>query len=221
MDHRFAKSRRSATPSTQAVALCAFLLVMILAAWRAADLFTNPADDWVPASTLEASLMGVLEPVTGRENIRLSVTEEGSARSVLILLSARVRDTAPTLERLARSALMLDPAEGDQLIIEQAAFARQARALPSASGWIELGLYGLLGVLLARIGLTATSCRPAPARQPLPVTAHEDMDLPPRTVQSRSEAPAAPAAAARLVRKDPARTASILRSWMRGEGDAA
>lgn len=226
MDHRLAKFQGSAMLSTRAVALFALVIAVVLGTWRASDLFTQPVEEWVPGSAIEASLMGILEPVAGKGNIRLSVTGDGgSARSVLILLASDASETAPTLQRLTTSAILLSPEAGDQLVIEQADFARGVAGRPDTAGWIELGLYGLLCGLLAWVGFRAkpepeqtARTADAPAeRSPARMTASPDVIAAPKPRPLRQPDPDA----ASLVRKDPARTASILRSWMRGEGDAA
>ena len=225
MDHRLAKFQGSAMLSTRAVALFALVIAGVLGSWRASDLFTQPVEAWVPGSAVETSLMGILEPVAGKGNIRLSVMGTGgSGRSVLILLASDASETAPTLQRLATSAILLSPEAGDQLIIEQADFARGVAGRPDATGWTELGLYALLCGLLAWVGFRAPlETAPegkgisAPAeRKPARVDTADIISAPkPRPVRQPDPD------AASLVRKDPARTASILRSWMRGEGDAA
>ncbi|KCZ55356.1 hypothetical protein HY29_12535 [Hyphomonas beringensis] len=224
MDFRFAKSQRSAGPSTQAVALFACLIVILLGCWRGTSLFTQPVDEWVPGSDVEASLMGILEPVAGMGNIRLSVTGKGTSHSVLILLATRASEAAPTLERLTTSALMMNPEEGDQLVIEQAAFARGVPGRPSAAGWTELGLYGALLAMLAWIGLKPSDVPAADAKRARtaePVEAALEPALVEKRVKAKPALTAEPGAAAKLVQKDPARTASILRSWMHGEGGSA
>ncbi|MEH6742441.1 hypothetical protein [Hyphomonas sp.] len=225
MDHRLAKFQGSAMLSTRAVALFALVIAGVLGSWRASDLFTQPVEAWVPGSAVETSLMGILEPVAGKGNIRLSVMGTGgSGRSVLILLASDASETAPTLQRLATSAILLSPEAGDQLIIEQADFARGVAGRPDATGWTELGLYALLCGLLAWVGFRAPleiaqegKGAGAPAeRKPARVDTADIISAPkPRPVRQPDPD------AASLVRKDPARTASILRSWMRGEGDAA
>ncbi|MEE2921599.1 MAG: hypothetical protein VYC38_07540 [Pseudomonadota bacterium] len=226
MDHKLTKLQGSAMLSTRAVALFALLIALVLGSWRATDLFTHPAEAWVPGSPIEASLMGILEPVAGQGNIRLSVTDgNGPGQSVLILISSDIADTAPTLQRLASSALLLSPEAGDQLIIEQAEFARGVAGRPDAAGWTELGLYALLCGLLAWTAIR-TPHETAPAGQ-MTQTAPTHAPLPAgpaELIAAPAPHPARQAAdpdTAQLVRKDPARTASILRSWMRGEGDAA
>ncbi|WP_370170270.1 MULTISPECIES: hypothetical protein [Hyphomonas] len=226
MENRLVRLRNSAMLSTRAVALFALVIAVVLSSWRGADLFTHPVEAWVPGSTIEASLMGILEPVAGNGNIRLSVTGDGgSGRSVLILLESTAAETAPTLQRLATSALLLSPEAGDQLVIEQAEFARGVAGRPDAAGWTELGLYALLCSLLAWVGFRAPADEAVSVSQDTPAaetkTARRDTaEIIPAPTTARTVRQADPDAAA-LVRKDPARTASILRSWMRGEGGAA
>jgi flagellar biosynthesis/type III secretory pathway M-ring protein FliF/YscJ len=225
MDHRLANFQGSAMLSTRAIALFALVIAGVLGSWRASDLFTQPVEAWVPGSAVETSLMGILEPVAGTGNIRLSVTGNGgSGRSVLILLSSDASETAPTLQRLATSAILLSPETGDQLIIEQADFAHGVAGRPDATGWTELGLYALLCGLLAWVGFRApvdAATEGKGAAVPVePKAARVDpADISPKP-KLRAVRQTDPDAAS-LVRKDPARTASILRSWMRGEGDAA
>jgi len=225
MDHRLAKFQGSAMLSTRAVALFALVIAGVLGSWRASDLFTQPVEAWVPGSAVEASLMGILEPVAGKGNIRLSVMGDGSSgRSVLILLASDASETAPTLQRLATSAILLSPEAGDQLIIEQADFARGVAGRPDAAGWTELGLYALLCGLLAWVGFrapleAAPEGKGAGAPDERKPARAESTDIIPGPKLRPVRQPDPDAAS--LVRKDPARTASILRSWMRGEGDAA
>ena len=225
MDHKLANFQGSAMLSTRAIALFALVIAGVLGSWRASDLFTQPVEEWVPGSAVETSLMGILEPVAGKGNIRLSVAGDGGpGKSVLILLSSEASATAPTLQRLATSALLLSPEAGDQLVIEQAEFARGVAGRPDMAGWTELGLYALLCGLLAWLGFRAPQ-EAAPEsrgmenpadRTPLRVEAAEKVSRPKARPARQPDSEAA-----MLVRKDPARTASILRSWMRGEGDAA
>ncbi|RCL86284.1 hypothetical protein [Hyphomonas sp.] len=225
MDHKLAKFQGSAMLSTRAVALFALVIAGVLGSWRASDLFTQPVESWVPGSAIETSLMGILEPVAGTGNIRLSVSGDGrSGRSVLILLASDASETAPTLQRLASSAILLSPETGDQLIIEQADFARGVAGRPDVTGWTELGLYALLCGLLAWVGFRAPlDAAPAATSTGAPAdrksTRIESADIIPVSKPRPVRQPDPDAAS--LVRKDPARTASILRSWMRGEGDAA
>ena len=223
MSERISTRTSSAMPSTRALALFAFLLATILGCWRAADIFSADTPDWQPASATEASLMGILEPVAGEGNIRLSVTgDAGTGRTVMVLLSSKAADAAPTIERLATSVAMIQPAAGDQLIVEQAAFAGGFPGQPSTEEWIELVLLGALSLVLAWLGF-------APAAAPAVASGLAALPEPERAV-SADVLPAArpkpqpashPDQAADLARKDPAKAASVLRSWMRGEGDAA
>ena len=227
MDQHHASVQRSAMPSTRVLALFALGIVIVLGCWRAADIFTQPEDEWLPVSAVETSLLGILEPVAGKGNIRLSVGGDGrTGQSVLILLSSDARDAAPTIERLASSAVMLTPAAGDQLIIEEADFARGIPGRPTLAGWIELSLYGILCSLLGWMGLRPQPVAIEPAGRSLAVRQNPPVEFDGAGAASLPRKPsllpaAEPDAAASLARKDPARTATILRSWMRGEGDVA
>ena len=226
MTQRIATPPGSARPTTRALALLALVLVISLGCWRASNLVTQPEDAWVPGSQVEASLFGILEPVAGKGNLRLSVTEHnGAARTVLILLSSDAGDTAPTIERLANSVAMIEPAAGDQLIVEHAEFANGLPGRLSVEGWVELGLFGAICALLVWIGSGASEVGSAKA----PVSAEHKPAMPVRLDQIEN-APSPkprpvrqidPDMVADLARKNPARSASILRDWMRGEGDVA
>ena len=101
MENRLVRLRNSAMLSTRAVALFALVIAVVLSSWRRRrPVYPSRRGSWVPGSTIEASLMGILEPVAGNGNIRLSVTGDGgSGRSVLILLESTAAETAPTLQQ--------------------------------------------------------------------------------------------------------------------------
>lgn len=226
MDLRGAKTNRSAMPSTRVLALLAFVMAACLGGWRASESFTQPDTEWVPASAMEASLMGILEPLAGKGNIRLSITDNGgTGRTIFVLLSEEAANAAPTIERVTQSVTMLEPAAGDQLVIEEAAFARGVPGRPSAETWTELGLFGGLCLLLAWIGLAPGSEKPAApvhseARPPVPLkSVPVSESVTPQ--RPRRIAQAEPETAADIARKDPAKAASILRTWMQGEEGAA
>ena len=227
MDPRGAIPQRSAMPSTRVLALLALVIAVCLGGWRASESFTQPDTEWVPATPMEASLLGILEPIAGKGNIRLSVTDDGgTGRTVFVLLASEAANAAPTIERLTNSVAMLEPAAGDQLVIEEAAFARGVPGRPSAETWTELGLFGGLCLLLAWIGLAPASEKteaPVQAENRLPASlkpiSPADTAIAPRPRATAIQAE--PDAAADIARKDPAKAASILRTWMHGEGDAA
>lgn len=218
-----AGNQRSAMPAPRALALIAFVLALGLLIWRGNALFNAPTDRWEPASLTEASLLGVLEPVAGEGNVRLTINKgAGKGRKVLILLSSDAAGASGAIERIATVAADIDPDRGDHLTIETAEFATSPAGQLTREGWAELSAFGVLCALLAWLGLLPAkpadgrveTSRFEPAR-----TIDPDLQAAP-SVPVRKPLPA-PSEAADLARKDPGKAAEVLRGWMKQDGDAA
>jgi hypothetical protein len=213
---------KAAEPATgglvRPLALLVCGLALVLLAWRGSVLLTGPGTP-VSASPAEAALSDLISPIAGPGLSRLSVTynPEGG-RTVLILLDDMAADRIPDLQRIAPLAAGILPERGDRLIIETVAFAGGLPGRPDAAAWAELAGLALLvlsgGALAFLSGKTAPM--PAPGTHIMP--APEPVIERPRALRP---VPAAPDAAVELARRDPARAAAVVRSWMSSRDETA
>lgn len=203
-------------------ALAALFLALSLCVWRASSLLTSPGPE--PKSPAEASLARLIDPVAGPGNSRISIAfnAEGG-RTVFVLLDMPAAPVAGDLQRILPAAAGLDPARGDKLLIEQAAFARGLPGRPDTAAWLELGALGLISLISAGIGLATLRLPAAP-----PLAAHRpetDRAIPEARGETlRALRPVAPPTAAEagdVAQRDPARGAEVLRSWMRGREEVS
>ena len=224
MASRSGKRKSGAGPSSQALAMAAFVIALGLLAWRGSTLLT--ADHPLPASAtpLEASLMNVVDPVAGPGNARISVTTTATGgRTVLVLLDAAEAAKASMIESLVTTAARLDVTSGDLLVIQTAPFARGAPGRPDAEAYGELALLALLAGLAGWLGFAPRMDSEVPGM------VREYPEAPPEApVRSLATTPIRPlrtvpvtSDVADLARKDPARAADILRGWMKNGTDAA
>ena len=203
-------------------ALAALFLALSLCVWRASNLLTGAESE--PKSPAEASLARLIDPVAGPGNSRISIAfnAEGG-RTVFVLLDMPAAPMAGDLQRILPEAAGLDPARGDKLIIDQAAFARGLPGRPDTSGWLELSALGLISLISA--GIALVTLRLPHAAAPVARRPEEERVMPEARVEPmralRSMPVPAPADASDVAQKDPARAAEVLRGWMRGREEAS
>ncbi|ABI78752.1 hypothetical protein HNE_1391 [Hyphomonas neptunium ATCC 15444] len=214
-----------ATDTGRAIRLAALAVVFLalsLGVWRASSLLTGGADS--PRSPAEASLSTLIDPIAGPGNARTSVAfnAEGG-RTVFVLLDAPAAPVAGDLQRILPEAAGLDFTRGDKLIIEQAAFARGLPGRPDTAAWLELGALGLISFISAGMALATLRRSPVPAI-PAPVREPERAHSGPRSDILRPSRPVMPAPVAEagdVAKRDPVRSAAVLRGWMTGGEDAS
>ncbi len=198
-------------------------LALCLLVWRGTSLLTRPHAA-VAASPAEAALADLIAPVAGPGLSRLSIgwNAEGG-RTILILLDETAAARIPDLERIAPLAAGLIPERGDRLVIETVSFAPGLPGRPDPAAWLELAGLGLLVILGG--ALAALSRQPvspvAPVLQPAlsaPPPAERPREVPRPVRPVVAQAPESNTS--EIVRRDPARAAAVVRSWLAAKDDA-
>lgn len=201
--------------TTRLLALAALVLAAGLLSLRAYDLFGGPTPE--PAgSAVERELTYLLEPITGAEKVRVSVTGRNE-RTVLVMVNGEIardlRSLRVRIENVLQAAIGFDP-ETDTLTLTQFPFVRGVGGSLTAMEVAELSGLGLLCALLL-VGViapvqprTIAPVRSAPpARDPL-VAAPSPLALPEPDMDDDLRA------AAQLAEANPNDTAQLVRSWM-------
>lgn len=204
----------------RALALAACALAITLGAWRASAVLTAPPTQIADLSAAEASLARIVDPIAGSGMARVSIARNAEGgRTVLVLLDASARDTALQLERIIPVAAGLTTAGADRVIIEEAVFARGLPGRPDTMAWTELGALGLIaslcGWLALRPGTQVQTSKPLPDAAPVYARPAE----PVRPVRIVNAMPGT-SDAGELVRRDPARAAAVVRSWIGPKDEA-
>jgi hypothetical protein len=209
-----AKSPEEALRTRRLAALLVLAIALALGVWRAAGLLTGP--DMAHHSPAEASLAALIEPVSGKNRARVSVSHnrEGG-RTVFVLLDTGGGPVKADLERILTTAAGLDTARGDRLAIEETVFARGLPGRPDSAAWVELGSLGVIALLAAGLALFPGRAQAVQAetRERLADTRNEIRPEPTLRPLRGSQADV-PADVVDLARRDPARAAEVLRGWM-------
>ena len=208
-------SAQESPSTTRLIALAAILIAAGLFALRAYELFSKVESD--PAgSAVEQKLTYLLEPITGQDKVRISVS--GIApKTVLIMLDGDVaQDLRPIrsrIEPILTASISFDT-ERDVLTLSQFPFARGVGSSIEPMHLAELIGLGLLIAMLVANGTlrtptqaAATSSldpRPLPAREPLPTR------LAPLDVEPVSDF----LEATELAEQNPNETTRLVRNWM-------
>jgi len=216
-----AKSPDEALRTRRLAALLVLAIALALGVWRAASLLTGP--DLAHHSPAEASLASLIEPVSGKNRARVSVSHnrEGG-RTVFVLLDSGGGPVKADIERILTAAAAIDPARGDRLAIEETVFARGLPGRPDSAAWVELGSLGAIALLAAGLALfpgrvAATAAAPARER---PTDARSELRAEPTLRPLRGTQADVPADVVDLARRDPARAAEVLRGWMQARDKA-
>jgi len=194
--------------------MLAAVFALMLAAWRGVAIL--PAAGPVPAGTaFEQRLTHLGATLAGPDAIRVSASrQEGGPAHVLVLLDpervpAGFDRTA--LEAVLAAGGLVDVEAGDRLEFRQATFATAMLSRPSVMELAEVFALLALAGWLGRLAMT--SDRHVPDMREAIRPSHDVPQLP--VVPS----PAAQnGAVLEAARKDPARTARVIRAWLAGEG---
>ena len=202
------------TPTTRLLALAAFVLAAGLLSLRAYDLFGTPEAEPV-GGAVERELTYLLEPLTGEDRIRVSVTGH-SPKSVLVMIDGDVgsdlRSVRTQIENILIASIGFN-LETDTLTLSQFPFARGVGASLTPFEIAELTGLGLLSLLLLGAAFMPTS---APASAPIAPTRE-------RSVEPARQSRPAPQllepnqdleAASTLAETQPSQTANLVRDWM-------
>ena len=197
------------------IALAALLLAAGLLSLRAYDTFNGVKSEPV-GSAIERELTYLLEPITGAEKVRVSVTGR-SDRSVLVMIDGEMgsdlRAARTQIENILIASLGFDPAS-DTLTLTQFPFARGVGGSLTALEIAELTGLGLLCAILFAGIVTSPSfsvrgepLAPTPRREPL-------VAQPARLPSPVANLGEDMGEAARLAETKPNETASIVRNWL-------
>ncbi|MHA7899695.1 MAG: hypothetical protein ACX94B_07490 [Henriciella sp.] len=207
-------SAKDRTPTLRLLALAAFLLAAGLLALRAYDLFGTVKSEPV-GSSVERQLTYLLEPITGTDRVRVSVTGR-APKTVLIMvdgdLASDLRPLRTRVENILQASIGFD-VEADKLTLSQFPFARGVGGSLTPFQIAELTGLSLLSLTLLVILLSSQ-------RQPEITTAspHRTAIQPP----PRPQHPAIPMTtepndvreAAALAEANPQETANLVRGWL-------
>ena len=202
------------TPTPRLLALAAFVLAAGLLSLRAFDLFGTPETEPVGGAA-ERELTYLLEPITGEDRIRVSVTGH-SPKSVLVMIDGEVgsdlRAVRTQIENILVASIGFD-LETDTLTLSQFPFARGVGASLTPFEIAELTGLGLLALILLGAAF-APSAAPAPippARpQDRPIEAARQARLSPKVLEPNQDLDAATT----LAETQPSQTANLVRDWM-------
>lgn len=181
---------------------------------RAYDLFGTP-DAKPVGSAAERELTYLLEPITGENRIRVSVTGH-TAKTVLIMIdgesSSDLSAIRSRIESILIASISFNP-DADTLTLSQFPFARGVGASLTPFEIAELTGLGLLsfvllGVMFAPAPTTAPN-PPAPARERPSEPARQSRPAP-QVLEPNQDLDAA----ATLAETQPIQTANLVRDWM-------
>ena len=206
------------TPTTRILTLAAIILAAGVLSFRALDLFASPA----PAPTgsaIEQKVTSFLEPMVGKDAVRVSITGKDKRRTLLLIdgpENGSTEQLQTDIEALLKASIGFN-AERDQLTIKQIPFAAGTGTSLTPLQMAEFSGLGILCItLLALLMMQSRQVitTPEPARQRLEPEAK--LQTAPR-LQTAPEI----SNAARLAEQNPEQTVHILRKWMSETEDAA
>lgn len=202
------------TPTMRLLALAAFVLAAGLLSLRAFDLFGTPEAEPVGGAA-ERELTYLLEPITGEDRIRVSVTGH-SPKSVLVMIDGEVgsdlRAVRTQIENILVASIGFN-LETDTLTLSQFPFARGVGASLTPFEIAELTGLGLLALILLGAAF-APSAAPVPTPQARPqdrpIEAARQTRLSPQVLEPNQDLEAATT----LAETQPSQTANLVRDWM-------
>lgn len=208
-------SAKTQTPYPRLIALAALILAAGLLSFRAYDVFGGVESEPV-GSALERELTYLLEPITGAEKVRVSVTGRVD-RTVLVMIDgdmgSDLRTQRTQIENILTASLGFDPAR-DALTLTQFPFARGVGGSLTVFEIAELTGLGLLCAMLfaGLIGAPSASARtetpdPAP-RRAQPVLQPARLPAPQTSMDADLND------AAKLAEANPNETASLVQDWL-------
>ncbi|MEL6861428.1 MAG: hypothetical protein AAGL11_06290 [Pseudomonadota bacterium] len=210
-------SASNRTPTTRLLALAALLLAAGVFALRATDIFSAP----MPApigDRAEQELTYLLEPITGADKVRVSVTGR-TDRQILIMIDGTVasdmRASRTQIEAVLAASIGYN-AETDTLTLTQFPFARGVGANLTPMQIAELTSLGLLCGLLLISLLNSPATRSIEPMQPAPAPS-DPYPAQPARLAAPAPSPAEGSdlqTASTLAESKPNETARLVRGWM-------
>lgn len=208
-------SAKDRTPTTRLLALAAFILAAGLLSLRGYDLLAAPSAEPV-GGAMEKELTYLLEPITGRDRIRVSVTGH-SPKTVLIMVDGEfasdLRPMRARIEPVLIASINFNP-ETDRLSLSQFPFARGAGRTLTPLQIAELTGLGLLSLMLLISLLTPTTTPRASTPAPAPRQPETPIARAARTAPVAIEPDNGLRTATALAETKPNETANLVRSWM-------
>lgn len=202
-------------PTIRLLALAALLLAAGVFALRATALLNAPVP--APAADrVEQELTYLLEPITGADKVRVSVTGR-SERTILVMvdgdIASDLRGLRLQIETVLEGALGYTP-ETDTLTLTQFPFAPGVGSTLAPIDIAELTGLGLLcGLLLVSL-VSRRSPRPVEADRPAPQQRQTYAEPMARAPAPQPTADPDLRAASTLAESKPNETAQLVRGWM-------
>ncbi|MEL6691940.1 MAG: hypothetical protein AAFQ12_02765 [Pseudomonadota bacterium] len=202
------------TPTTRLLALAAFVLAAGLLSLRAYDLFGTPETEPV-GGAVERQLTYLLEPLTGEDRVRVSVTGL-TPKSVLVMIDGEVgsdlRSVRTQIENILVASIGFN-LETDTLTLSQFPFARGVGASLTPFEIAELSGLGLLSLILLGAAFSpASNTAPAPTTptRERPIETARKTRPSPQLLEPNQDLEAA----STLAEAQPSQTADLVRDWM-------
>ena len=210
-------SAKDRTPITRLLALAAFLLAAGLLSLRAYDLFGSVNSEPV-GNSVERELTYLLEPITGSDRVRVSVTGR-TPKSVLVMVDGEIatdlRPLRSRVENILAASIGFD-ADSDTLTLTQFPFARGVGGTLTPFQIAELTGLSLLSLILLFIMLTPQRSSDVATLAPAPEPARPE-PLMPRASRLPAPLPVEPSElseASALAETNPQDTARLVKGWM-------
>ena len=208
-------SAKDRTPTLRLLALAAFLLAAGLLALRAYDVFGAVKSEPV-GSSVERQLTYLLEPITGTDRVRVSVT--GLApKTVLIMVDGElVSDLRPLrtrIENILQASIGFD-VEADKLTLSQFPFARGVGGSLTPFQIAELTGLSLLSLILLVILLTSQRQSEVASTSPQRTAIQAPPPRPQHRAAPMTAEPNDLREASALAEANPQETANLVRGWL-------
>jgi len=208
-------SAKTRTPYIRLIALAAFILAAGLLSLRVYDVFGGVKSEPV-GSSIERELTYLLEPITGADKVRVSITGR-TDRTVLVMIDgdmgSDLRALRTQVENILIASLGFDPAT-ETLTLTQFPFARGVGNSLTPLQIAELTGLGLLSALLFA-GLISRPSAASPAETPRPAPRREPvLAQPARLPAPETSMGSELNEAAQLAETKPNETANLVRGWL-------
>lgn len=214
-------SRQQPGTGPRILIMLPLLLVLCLGGWRLNTMLQTQASPQ-PQAGLDETLTGLVEPIAGAGNIRISISENAAGhKTALVVLNALSKDAVAQIEvvkRIILTGASIDLEAGDSVVIEQVPFASNMSSGLSTDNMIELGVFAALLGLMAMAALKSRDSDVAslPQADGSLRARSQSLDIETMATKTPAGAPRQTKNLAKTVNEDPAAAANVLRGWMRG-----
>ena len=214
-------SRQQSGAGPRIMVVLPLLLVLCLGGWRLNTMLQTQATPQ-PPSGLDETLTGLVEPIAGMGNIRISISENlAGHKTALVVLNALSKDAVAQIETVKRIVLTganIDLEAGDTVVIEQVPFASSMSGGLSTDNMIELGIFvALFGIMaMAAVKNRDSETVSVPQAEASFRARSQGLDIEAVASKTAPSAPRQTSKLAKTINEDPAAAAEVLRGWMRG-----